>query len=340
MATQLRVRPCRLAANESPYAPLPAVRRAISAASEFAHRYPDTACGEVTEEISRRLDVPAGDVVVGAGSIGVLHGLVTTTCEPATDCVFAWPSFEAYPTLALLSGATPVAVPLRGGVHDLPAMAGAVTARTRLVIVCNPNNPTGTVVGSSDLDQFLADVPEDRLVVIDEAYRDYVVEADTPDGIFLYRNRPNVAVVRTFSKAHGLAGLRVGFLVAHPAVSAAVRKAQLPYAVSQVAQAAAVASLRCSDEVSRRVQRVVAERGRVRVVLRELGWPVPPVHGNFVWLPLGAAAAEFATACAEAEVSVRCFPGHGVRVSIGAPEENDRFLEAVHHYRRQGALLP
>ena len=333
-------RPCRLAANESPYAALPEVRQAITAASELAHRYPDTGCGEVIEEISGRLGVPPGDIVVGAGSIGVLHALVAITCEPGTDVVFAWPSFEAYPTLVLLSGATPVAVPLRDGVHDLAAMAAAVTARTRLVVVCNPNNPTGTVVGRHDFDRFLGGVPEHCLVVVDEAYRDYSAEADTPDGLLLYRDWPNVVVLRTFSKAHGLAGLRIGFLVGHAAVCSAVRKAQVPYAVSRLAQAAAVASLRSSSEVSRRVHRVVAERTRVRQTLLERGWPVPPAHGNFVWLPVGGAAGGFATACLEAGVCVRCFPGEGVRVSIGTPPDNDRFLEVARQYQAESAIHP
>jgi histidinol-phosphate aminotransferase len=292
--------------------------------------------------ISSRFGVPFEHVVVGAGSIGILQALFAATCEAGAEVVYAWRSFEAYPGLVLLSGADPVPVPLRHEAHDLAAMADAITPRTRMVLVCNPNNPTGTVVGRRMMNAFLDRVPTDCLVVLDEAYRDFVDgNVDTPEGAETYRERPNLVVVRTFSKAQGLAGLRVGFLIAQAPVATAVRTVQLPYAVSHLAQVAAIAALRAGHEVSRRVRAVMAERHRVRETLAGLGWRIPAAHGNFVWLPLGSRAEEFAAACEVAGISVRCFAGEGVRASIGSPGENDRFLAVARAFRgRPSAAEP
>ena len=196
--------------------------------------------------------------------MGVLKQLVEAVSDPGAEVLYAWRSFEAYPPLVALAGATSVQVPLADETHDLAAMAAAVTPRTRLVLVCNPNNPTGTVVGRRQLTEFLDQVPGDCLVVLDEAYREYIRDESVPDGVDLYRDRPNVAVLRTFSKAYGLAGLRVGFLIGHPPVADAVRKTMLPFTVSSVAQAAAVASLAAEGELLERVETVVKERDRVR----------------------------------------------------------------------------
>jgi histidinol-phosphate aminotransferase len=219
-------------------------------------------------------------------------------------------------------------------VHALGAMAAAITSRTRLVLVCNPNNPTGTVVGAPELTEFLDRVPGDCLVVLDEAYREYVRDASTPDGIDLYRDRPNVAVLRTFSKAYGLAGLRVGFLIGHPPVAEAVRKTMLPFTVSSVAQAAAVASLAAEPELLERVEHTVKERGRVRDALLADGWAVPPTEANFVWLRLDERTTAFAEACDRQGIAVRPFAGEGARVSIGTPEANDAFLAIARAFPR------
>ena len=196
-------------------------------------------------------------------------------------------------------------------------MAAAITSATRLIFVCTPNNPTGTVVTTAELERFLDQVPGDCLVVLDEAYVQYVRDPQAPDGIQIYRDRPNVAVLRTFSKAYGLAGLRVGFLIGHEAVAAAARKTMLTFTVNAVAQAAAVASLAAEAELLERVDLVVAERDRVRGELLAMGWAVPPTEANFVWLRLGDRTAEFADACDAAGVAVRPFDAEGVRVSIG-----------------------
>jgi histidinol-phosphate aminotransferase len=248
--------------------------------------------------------------------------------------IYAWRSFEAYPIITAISGATAVEVPLTAGEeHDLDAMADAVTERTRLIFVCNPNNPTGVAISRADLERFLDRVPRDVLVVIDEAYREFVRSDDVPDGIDLYRDRPHVCVLRTFSKAYGLAGLRVGFAVAHEPVAAALRKTAVPFGVSRLAQDAAVASRRSEDALMERVDALVAERERVSGELRAQGWTVPESHANLVWLRLGERTVDFAAACEKAGVVVRPFPGEGVRVSVGETEANDLFLKAAAAFR-------
>ena len=217
-------------------------------------------------------------------------------------------------------------MPLRDETHDLAAMADAITPRTRLIFVCNPNNPTGTVVHTAEIDAFLDRVPGDCLVVIDEAYREYVRDDAVPDGVGLYRYRPNVAVLRTFSKAYGLAGLRVGFMIADEPVAQAARKTMLPFSVNRIAQAAAIASLAAEEELFERVELTVKERTRVREALIADGWTVPPTEANFVWLRLGEHTPDFAAACETAGIAVRPFAAEGARVSIGDPEANDAFL--------------
>ncbi len=316
----------KLSSNESPHGPLPSVVAAIAEAATGVNRYPDNGAAALTEAIAGHFNVPAGHIAVGCGSVGVTQQLLEVVGEPGAQVVYAWRSFEAYPNLVCLAGAEDVRVPLRDHAHDLDAMAAAITSSTRLVFVCNPNNPTGTVVRRGDIEAFLDRVPPACLVVLDEAYREYVRDTDVPNGLDLYRNRPNVAVLRTFSKAYGLAGLRVGFMVAQQSVAEAVRKTMLPFTVSSIAQAAAVASLAAEPELLQRVDEVVKERARVSDELASQGWAVPPTEANFVWLGLGDATADFAAACERAGVSVRPFAGDGVRVSVADPEANDAFL--------------
>ncbi|MEU8194309.1 histidinol-phosphate transaminase [Microbispora amethystogenes] len=316
----------KLSSNESPYGPLPSVVEAVARAATEVHRYPDPGAVRLTEALAERYDVPAGHVALGAGSVAVAQQILAAVGEPGADVMYAWRSFEAYPLLADLSGARSIRVPLRDETHDLDAMADALTPETRLVFVCNPNNPTGTVNRTEELRRFLGRVPGDVTVVLDEAYREYVRDADVPDGLALYREHPNVAVLRTFSKAYGLAGLRVGYLIGHEPVAAAVRKTLLPFAVNHLAQAAAIASLQAEDELLERVETVIKERTRVREALLSQGWTVPPTEANFVWLRLGERTMEFAAKCAAVGVAVRPFDGEGARVSIGDPEANDVFL--------------
>lgn len=325
-------RSIKLSSNESPHGPLPSVREAIAQASAELNRYPDPGAAELTAALAARLEVPEDHLALGAGSVGVLQQLLEAVGEPGAELVYAWRSFEAYPLLAELSGMTSVRVPLREETHDLDAMADAITDRTRMVLVCNPNNPTGTTLREDELAAFLDRVPDHVLVVLDEAYREYVRDPDVPDGLALYRDRPNVAVLRTFSKAYGLAAIRLGFVVGHPEVTAAVRKTLVPFAVNHLAQAAGVASLAAEEELLKRVQVTVEERARVRDALLEAGWTVPPTEANFVWLRLDADTLDLAAACAEVGVSVRPFEGEGARVSLGTPEENDVFLSVATQY--------
>ncbi|MEO5611088.1 MAG: histidinol-phosphate transaminase [Ornithinibacter sp.] len=320
----------KISSNENPYPPLPSVLDAVREAAGTINRYPDMAVAALTAAIAERVGVPAARIATGPGSVGVLGQLIAATCGEGDEVVFAWRSFEAYPILVTLSGATPVQVPLTAGDrHDLDAMAEAITPRTRLVLVCTPNNPTGTTVGADELDAFLDRVPDDVLVVIDEAYLEFVTAPDAPDALAIHEARPNVAVLRTFSKAYGLAGLRVGYAVAHELVAAALRKAALPFGVNSLAQVAAIASLEAADELEVRVKELVAERERVVDALREQGWQLADAQANFVWFGLGDETPAFAAACEEAGLIVRPYGTDGARATIAEREANDRLVEVA-----------
>ncbi|MFE4715122.1 histidinol-phosphate transaminase [Streptomyces sp. NPDC056728] len=326
----------KLSSNENPYPPLPGVMESAVAAAGSFNRYPDMACTGLMNELAERFAVPVTHLATGTGSVGVAQQLLQATSGPGDEVIYAWRSFEAYPIITQISGAKAVEVPLTSGeVHDLDAMADAITDRTRLIFVCNPNNPTGTVVRRAELERFLDRVPSDVLVVLDEAYREFIRDAEVPDGVQIYRDRPNVAVLRTFSKAYGLAGLRVGFAIAHEPVAAALRKTAVPFGVSQLAQDAAVASLRAEDELLGRVGSLVCERNRVVEALRVQGWTVPETHANFVWLRLGERTADFAAACEQAGVVVRPFAGEGMRATIAETEANDVFLNTAAAFRKE-----
>ncbi|WP_280425282.1 histidinol-phosphate transaminase [Nocardia carnea] len=318
----------KLASNETTIGPLPAASKAVAEAVELANRYPDNQSGELRAALADFLGVTPANIAVGCGSVALCQELVQITCgDPADEVLFAWRSFEAYPIITQVGNATAVTVPLSDHVHDLDALAAAITDRTRLVFVCNPNNPTGTAVGAAELARFLDRVPADVLVALDEAYYEYLrLPGDHPDGVELGRTRPNVVVLRTFSKAYGLAGLRVGYAVGAPDVIAALLKVHIPFSVSRVAQAAAMASLEARHELLDRTDAVIAERERMRAGLLAAGYRVPPSEANFVWIDLGAVTTEFAEASAEAGVLIRPFAGEGVRVTAGDPHENDLFL--------------
>jgi histidinol-phosphate aminotransferase len=294
------------------------------------NRYPDMFAAELVAELAKRYDVPETHLVTGTGSVGVLQQIVQATAGDGDEVIFAWRSFEAYPIVVRITGAEPVPVPLTADErHDLPAMVEAITDRTRLILLCSPNNPTGPVLYQRELDAFLDRVPGDILVVIDEAYTEFVRDPSAADGLAAYRGRPNVAVLRTFSKAFGLAGLRVGFAVAQEDVAAALRKTAVPFGVSVVAQHAAVASLHAEAALAERVGTLVAERGRVVGALRAQGWSLPASEANFVWLRLGGASGEFAASCERAGIMVRPYGVEGVRVTVAEPDANDAFLRVA-----------
>ncbi len=334
----------KLASNEMSYPPLPSVAAAISdavaAGAAGINRYPDNAAVTLTAELAahlsrERLAVRPANVAVGCGSVALCQQLIQATCDDGDEVLFGWRSFEAYPIVTRVVGARPVTVPVTAQhALDLPALADAVTDATRLVFVCSPNNPTGTLVGAAELESFLDAVPESVLVVLDEAYREFVTDLSdptVPDGTAAALARPNVVSLRTMSKAYGLAGLRVGYAVAQPEVISSLQKVALPFAVNSLAQIAAVASLSAGEELAARCAAVVAERERVTAALRKSGYEVPTSHANFVWLPLRERAADFAAHCEQQKVIVRPFADAtgGARVTIGAPEENEQFLAAA-----------
>ncbi|MCP2164435.1 histidinol-phosphate transaminase [Goodfellowiella coeruleoviolacea] len=328
----------KLASNEVSAGPLPSVVEAIGKAAGEINRYPDNGATELVRHLAAKLAVPESQVAVGCGSVTLCQELIQATCTDRDEVVFGWRSFEAYPVLVRVVGAQPRPVPLTGTHElDLTAMAAAITPATRLVFVCNPNNPTGTALRRQELERFLAAVPDDVLVVLDEAYREYVVDPDVPDGVELAkehwaRGRDNLVVLRTFSKAYGLAGLRVGYCVAPEGVAATLRKVYVPFSVNSLAQTAAIASLAAEDELLARCRDLVGERTRVRGELLAAGYEVPRSEGNFVWLPLGERTAEFNEHCLNHGVVVRAFVGDGARVTVGTPEENDAFLAAARSF--------
>ncbi len=256
------------------------------------------------------------------------------TCrEPSDEVVFAWRSFEAYPIVTQIGAATARTVPLDGDFrHDVDAMAAAVGPRTRLVMVCSPNNPTGTVVTRSELERFLASIGPDVLVALDQAYQEYVTEPDAADGMSLLDTHPNLVVLRTFSKAYRLAALRVGYAIGTPEVATALRKVCPPFSVSSVAQAGAIAALDDAAELLAACAEVTTERVRVRDALVAAGYTVPATQANFVWVALGARTAPFAAHCLEQKVVVRPFHPDGVRVTVSTAEENDAFLSAARSF--------
>ncbi|MET7878416.1 histidinol-phosphate transaminase [Micromonospora sp. DT68] len=323
-----------LNSNESPVAPPDAVVTAVAAAAAAMHRYPDWTSSELVDRLSHSLTVDPSRIAVGCGSVSLCQQLLQAVCGPGDEVVHAWRSFEAYPVLARIVGATSVAVPLDADQrHDLTAMLAAITPATRVVFVCNPNNPTGTAVSRDALRDFLHAVPPDVLVVIDEAYREFGTDPDLPDGLEFAATHDNVAVLRTFSKAHRLAGVRIGYCVAAPLVAEGVRKVGIPFGVSRLAEAAAIAALDNEDAIRVLCRETTRERTRVSEALARLGYATVPSQANFLWLPLGPRAVEFGEHCAAGKVIVRVFPGDGARVTIGAPEENDAFLRATEGFR-------
>ena len=320
----------KLSSNENPYPPLAGVVEAAHAAVAQMNRYPDMGNSALYAALAERLAVPEDRLAAGTGSVAVLYHLLQAFCDPGDEVVHAWRSFEAYPIAIQASGARSVPVPVDAdGRHDLAAMAAAVSERTKIVLVCTPNNPTGPAVTDAELRAFLARVPPHVLVVVDEAYREFVRVEDPVDALALQSEHANVAVMRTFAKAYGLAGFRVGYLVAHQEVAAAVRACSLPFGVSSVAQAAAVASLAAEAELLERVEAIVAERDRVVAGLAGQGWQLPDAQGNFVWLPLGERTGEFAALAEESGITVRPFAREGVRVSIGEAAANDVLLDVA-----------
>lgn len=325
----------KLASNEVAAGPLPSVTKVIADAAAVVNRYPDMAAAALIERIAKHVGVDVDRIAIGCGSVSVCQQLIQATCGLDGEVIFAWRSFEAYPIITQVVGARKRPVPLTPEhALDLDAMAAAITDRTKLIFVCNPNNPTGTAIGRDELLRFLDAVPPTVLVAIDEAYHEFITDPNIPDGVpLLLDGRDNLTILRTFSKAYGLAGLRVGYGIAAPDVTAALRKVCIPFSVNAVAQAAAIASLDAADELLARCEGIAAERERVRAALLDAGYEVPLSQANFVWLPLGERTMAFNDHCLAHKVIVRAFVGDGARVTIGMPDENDVFLAAARSWR-------
>ena len=318
----------KLASNETPWGPLPAVVDAIAGAAEGANRYADHRATELRAALAQARGLEPAQVTVGCGSVGLLQQLLLAYGEPGAEILYPWRSFEAYPVYVALVEATEVTVPLVDHATDVDGVIAAITDRTRLVLVANPNNPTGTAVPVAELARLADACPDGTLLVIDEAYHEFVdPELGDPVDAFV-GSRDDVVVLRTFSKAHGLAGMRVGYAMAHPEVIETVDKTLFPFAVNAAAQAAALAALEHEDEILQRCASIVAERDRLLFELRERGHDIPDPQANFLWLPTGDRTDQTYLALERQGIVTRPFSGEGIRVTIGLPAENDRFLDA------------
>ena len=330
------VKIAKLSSNELPFPPQDAVVEAITRAVAGVNRYPEMTGETLTQALAHRWDVEVEQVVVGNGSVALIQHLLDAVCQPGDEVVIPWRSFEAYPVCVAVAGARAVRVPLTPDArHDVPAMLAAITPRTRVVMVCTPNNPTGTILTARELAELVAGVPRDVVVLVDEAYLDFVTAPEVGDALTLLAGAPNLVVSRTFSKAHALAGMRVGYLVCEPGLAAAIRSVATPFGVNLPAQAAAVAALG-QAELGRTTERsaaVAAERDRVVASLRTQGWEVPEAHGNFFWLGVGEETMALAEHFRAAGILVRPFAGEGVRVSVGTTSDNERVLAAAAAWR-------
>lgn len=315
----------KLSSNENPFEPLPGVVEAVRAADSF-NRYPDATAASLRRELAAKYAVPVEKIHVAAGSVSIIAQLILATADPGDEVIFPWPSFEGYPSLCRVAGG--VAVPVALTVdheHDLELMAQAVSARTRMILLCSPNNPTGTVISKAAFERFHAAIPGNVLVVLDEAYAEFVRDPSAIEGpLYSLNDRyDNVVVLRTFSKAYGLAALRVGYAIGHPHILGAARATAIPLSVTAHAEAAALASLRAETQVRSRIDVLVERRDLIVGRLRDIGWHIPSPQGNFIWLPATENSEFIASSFEEAGLIVRPFPGAGVRITVGEEETSD-----------------
>jgi histidinol-phosphate aminotransferase len=326
-----------LASNESPYPPIPAVVEAVTRALTGLNRYPDPTNAALRHRLSDVHGVPAQRIAIGNGSCDILLAAGDALLEPGAELVYAWPSFSVYPHLAAASGARAIQVPLtEDHRHDLAKMREEITAATRLVIVCNPNNPTSTALPLAEVADFVASIPHHVAVILDEAYVEFNVLQDPADSVDLLAKHPNLVLLRTFSKVYGLCGLRVGYaLCGSEAFRTAVDQVRQPFFCNAAAQAAAIEALNHGDEVTRRIERNLAERMALEESLRELGLATAESQANFVWFDLGEERSEsdVMRGLAERGILVRAGGALGrdgaLRVTVGTQPENERFLEAL-----------
>lgn len=327
----------KLSSNENPFATLPQVAAAVSATP--VNRYAAAAMPQLRSAIGSMFGLDPADsaaaVHLGAGSVSILYQLIQATAGAGDEYLYAWPSFEGYPLLGIASQATPVTVPLTDAAeHDLEAMADAITDQTRVILLCSPNNPTGPAIFATEFTRFMSRVPADVLVVLDEAYREFVTDPEAVHGEEVLATYDNLVVLRTFSKAYGLASLRIGYGVGHPAIWEAARVTGIPLAVTAQAEAAALASItpEAQSALQQQISQLVQQRDTLVAELRTLGLRVPEAQGNFVWLPLREHSNSLAAAFSEEGTLVRSFAGEGVRISVGEPESLPEVLRVIESF--------
>lgn len=318
----------KLASNENPFPPVPSVVQAMTSAASQVNRYCDHLAVDLRTAIGDFVGLDMDHVAVGCGSVGLLQQLCMTYLDPGDQVVYPWRSFEAYPVMVQMMAGTAIEVPLVDHAFDLDAVAAAVTDRTKIVMLATPNNPTGTAVSVDELCSLLHKIPDNVVVLVDEAYREFVDPA-FGDPVELIVDHANVIVSRTFSKAYGLAGIRVGYFVARPDVVDQVNKVLAPFAVNGIAQAGATAALAARDEYEPHLKLLRDERARVVTALTNAGWQLPGTQANFVWIPLGERTGDVYVGLEKLGIVTRPFADEGVRVTIGSPAENDRFLDAL-----------
>lgn len=319
----------KLSSNENPFPPLPGVIDAITQAAGSMNLYPVPDARSVREALAEQHQVQPERILVTHGSVMGLQQLISAVTEPGDEVVYAWRSFEAYPLLVQMAGGSSVQVPLRDDCsHDLDAMADAITDRTRAVIVCSPNNPTGNIVTQEEFDAFADRVPSDVLIMLDEAYIEFVQE-ETVDGLAAQAERNNVVILRTFSKAYGLAALRVGYMIGDPRILAAASNSVAPFAVDSIAQSAAVAALDHCGDVFARAESIAERASRIHTALIERGVTIPKPHGNFIWVATTPEQAERVPEILDRHrIVARQFPD-GVRISIGTDSASDPVISAA-----------
>ncbi|MCT1997988.1 histidinol-phosphate transaminase [Brachybacterium muris] len=330
----------KVSSNESPFPPPAAVREAVITAMDSANRYPDMGSAALREVLGALHQVDPTQIAVSTGSVAVSGDLLRAVVDPGDEVVFAWRSFEAYPILVGSHGGVSVPVPLTATFeHDLEAMAAAITDRTRLVLLCTPNNPTGPSLSTEQIREFLARVPGDVVVALDEAYREFHEPDTVADTAAIFRDHPNVVLLRTFSKMQGLAGLRIGYAVAHPRLAGALGQVTVPFGAGSLAQAAALASCEpeVEEELERRAAWIRSERARVAAALREQGWQLPESQGNFLYFPMAERSGEFAAFAEQRGLVLRAYGVDGVRATIAEQEANDLLIDICGQWRERDA---
>lgn len=319
----------KLASNENPYAPVGPVIDAVAAAANGANRYGDHRASELRGALAKWVGVDPSQIAVGCGSVGLLQQLGLVYIDPGDEVVFPWPSFEAYPIVVQVMGGTAVKVPLVEHGFDMATVAKMVTDKTKMILLATPNNPTGTAVSTTQIETLMKAIPNNVIVVVDEAYKEFADPSFGDPVTDLLPHYRNLVITRTFSKAYGLAGLRVGYAITDPEIVAEVDKVLIPFAVNNAAQAGALAALDSLEVIGKNIAQILAERTRVVATLRERGWKLPDAQANFVYLPLGEEADKVHLELEQQGVVTRPFSGEGIRITIGSESENDRLLASL-----------